>query len=146
LRFIRSQYNPGTKMFGNVRGESTNPLYATCSGVRIMHGMGLWSEREDRDATDQFIKEVAKGQYSQQFLTITGEDYPAAMMMTHALVKEGGERWQTWFGYVRTKLLKFQNSDGSWTATSCLQGRTFATACSVLCLQTPYRLLPLQDL
>jgi hypothetical protein len=144
LKFIRSQYNNGSKLFDG--GNSQNMIYATCSGVRIMHGMGLWNEKEDREAVKAFLNLVVKGQYSQQFLTITGEDYPAALMMTHALIKQGGENWETWFGYVRTKLLKFQNKDGSWTATSCLQGRTFSTACSVLCLQTPYRLLPLEDL
>jgi hypothetical protein len=148
LKFIRAQYNPGIKMFNapGQRGASTQTIYATCSAIRILHGMGLWKEREDQEAMRTFLDKVAKGQWSGEFLTITGEDYPAALFMTHALIKEGGANWETWFGFVRAKLLKHQNADGSWTATSCLSGRTFATACAALCLQTPYRLLPLQDL
>ena len=145
LKFIRSQYNPGTKLFDGSRANN-NTIYASASAIRVIYGMGLWNEREGKDCGKAFINLVARGGMSQQFLTITGEDYPAALFVTHALIKQGGDNWQAWFTYVRTKLLKFQNADGSWTATSCLQGRTFATACSVLCLQTPYRLLPLQDL
>jgi hypothetical protein len=147
LKFIRAQYNAGIKMFSSERGgASTQTIYATCSAIRILHGMGLWKEKEDANAMQTFLGKVVKGEWSGQFLTITGEDYPAALFMTHALIKEGGDNWETWFSYVRSKLMKHQNADGSWTATSCLSGRTFPTACAVLCLQTPYRLLPLQDL
>ncbi|HYF51671.1 MAG TPA: hypothetical protein VEJ63_19810 [Planctomycetota bacterium] len=145
LRFIRSQYNSGTRLFDGARANN-NVVYASASAIRVIYGMGLWNEREGKDSGRAFINMVAKGPMAQQFLTNVGEDYPAAVFVTHALIKQGGDNWETWFNYVRTKLLKFQNADGSWTATSCLQGRTFATACSVLCLQTPYRLLPLQDL
>lgn len=144
LKFIKSQFNSGTKLFNSA---SNNEIYSTASAMRILHGMGKWKEREDSQATDTLLKMICKGGgLGQGFLTNTGEDFTASVLITHALVKEGGERWETWFDFVRARLLKIQNADGSWTATSCLRGRTFPTACALLCLQTPTRLLPILDL
>ena len=144
LKFIKSQYNPGTKLFNSV---SNNEIYATASAMRILHGMGKWKEREDKEATDTLLKMICKGGgMGQGFLTNTGEDFTASVLITHAIIKEGGANWECWFDFVRTRLLKIQNGDGSWTATSCLRGRTFPTACALLCLQAPTRLLPILDL
>ncbi len=144
MKFIKNQFNSGTKLFNS---QSNNEIYSTASAMRILHGMGKWKEREDNQATDTLLKMICKGgSMGQGFLTNTGEDFTASVLITHALVKEGGERWECWFDFVRTRLLKIQNADGSWTATSCLRGRTFPTACAMLCLQTPYRLLPILDL
>jgi len=144
LKFIKSQFNPSTKLFDST---SNNAIYSTASAMRILHGMGKWKEREDSQATGELLRLICKGgTMGQGFLTNTGEDFTASVLITHALVKEGGEHWETWFDFVRTRLMKIQNSDGSWTATSCLRGRTFPTACALLCLQAPTRLLPILDL
>jgi len=145
LKFIRRQYQPGQKMFCAREGNG-NAIYDTASAIRILYGSGLRDDPSTRMAVDHLLDQLTKGAWGHSFLTNTGEDYPAAMMLCHALVQEGGSRWERWFKFCGDRFLKLQNKDGSWTATSCLRGRTVPTACGLLCLQTPYRLLPLQDL
>lgn len=151
LKFIRKCHNKQTRLYhlpGNQYGGGYGDyqtLYATSSAVRVLQGCGLGSEKECLDAIDAFHHNVTKGQWQGIFLSVEGEDYLAAMMMTHALVSENGERWKRWFPFVRDSLAKRQNNDGSWTTTACISGKTFATACALLTLQTPNRLLPIQE-
>jgi hypothetical protein len=146
MAFIRLQYSASTHMFSPMSDNGGNPVYASAAALRILYGMGMWNSPEYKKAADALLNRVARPPADQGFLTDTGEDFMAAVLITHALVKEGGPHWEQWFTFCRNRLLKIQNSDGSWTATSCLAGRVFPTAFGMLCLETPNRLLPLQDL
>jgi len=148
LQFIKKSYSSSTKLF-HLDGRGGNgdyqTLYATSSAIRVLQGSGLGNENMTLNAIDEFIKQCREGHWKQMFLSVEGEDYLAAMMMTHALVTENGERWKKWFPFIRDSLVKRQNADGSWTTTACISGRTFATACALVCLATPNRLLPIQE-
>lgn len=146
VEFIKKQYNPGTKLFdrGNQMG-GYQAIYATASSIRVLYGMGFSKSPEATGAADSFLKYVRGGQMGGQYLTIEGEDYLSAAMMTQALIREPGQRWMQWFSYIREELIRRQNGDGSWTSTACISGRTFPTSCSLLVLQAPFRMLPLQD-
>ncbi len=146
LAFIRLRFNPNSHLFSPLTDNGGNPIYASASGIRILYGMGLWNSPEYSKAADALLNRVARPPGDMSFLTDTGEDFMAAVLITHALIKEGGPHWEQWFTFCRNRMLKIQNMDGSWTATSCLAGRVFPTAFSLLCLETPNRLLPLQDL
>lgn len=63
--------------------------------------------------------------------------YYAALAAWHA----GGEYWEQWYPAVRDLLLDQQNVDGSWSDHWI--GREYATAMSLLVLQTPNNLLPI---
>lgn len=146
VEFIKKQYNAGTKLFdrGNQMG-GYQAIYATASSIRVLYGMGYSKSPEATGAADSFLKYVRGGQMGGQYLTVEGEDYLSAAMMTQALIREPGQRWTQWFNYVRDELIRRQNGDGSWTSTACISGRTFPTSCALLALQAPYRMLPLQD-
>lgn len=147
LKFIHSAFDSSSNMFNTNRyGQGGNPIYATAAGIRIINGMGLWNSREYTKVTETLLNHVTKPPGDQAFLTNTGEDFMASVLLTHGIIKEEGPHWEQWFTFVRNRLQKIQNADGSWTATSCLAGRTFPTAFAMLCLETPYRLLPIQDL
>jgi hypothetical protein len=146
VQFIKKQYNAGTKLFdrSNQYG-GYQAIYATASSIRVLYGMGFGNSPEATGAADAFLKYVKSGQMGGQYLTVEGEDYLSAAMMTQALIRDPGERWTAWFKYIRDQLIQRQNGDGSWTSTACISGRTFPTACALLALQAPYRMLPLQD-
>ena len=144
VAFIKKQYNSGTRLFDKSGQGGYQAIYATASSLRVLQGMGLGKSEECLGAAEAFLKFV-KGPMGAQFLTVEGEDFLSAAMMSHALVHEEGERWAAWFPFIRDQLVKRQNSDGSWVSTACITGRTFPTACSLLTLETPYRLLPLQE-
>jgi hypothetical protein len=63
--------------------------------------------------------------------------YYAVQAAWHA----GGRYWEEWFPAVRDLLLDQQNRDGSWSDS--YHGREYATAMSLLVLQTPNNLLPI---
>ncbi|GMV83235.1 MAG: hypothetical protein AMXMBFR7_44190 [Planctomycetota bacterium] len=149
VKFIKDQHNPSTKLYdGGAQaqyGGGYQSLYSTASCIRVLVGMGAGGEERTLDAMDAFIEQCKNGQWKQIFLTVEGEDYLAASMMSQALIGEDGPRWRKWFPFIRDQLMRRQNTDGSWTTTACISGKTFATANAVLTLQTPYRLLPLQQ-
>ena len=147
LKFVRKQFDPTQRLYQARRGDGGgNVIYDTASCLRILYGSGLRGEKEVVAAMDTLLDKLTKNEWGHGFLTNTGEDYPAAFFISHALVQEGGARWQKWHRFATDRFLKLQNKDGSWTATSCLRGRTVPTACALLCLQTPLRVLPVQDL
>jgi hypothetical protein len=146
VKFVKAQYNAGTRMYDSGgKLQSYQALYATATCVRVMVGMGEGGSKPVTDGCDTFISNCRSGQWRQIFLTIEGEDYLSALIMTHSLIWREDERWHSWFGYVRESLMKRQNSDGSWTTTACITGKTFATACAVLTLDAPNRMLPIQQ-
>ncbi|MEK7867360.1 MAG: hypothetical protein AAB434_11825 [Planctomycetota bacterium] len=146
VKFIRSQYVAATRLFG-AEGGGYQTIYATASSVRVLHGVGEGKDDKIVSARKAFFAYVRDGgQMGGQFLSVEGEDYLAAAMMTQALSQQGGDEWREWFTWIRKRLIDKQGGDGSWTGTACISGRTFATSCALLTLQAPNRLLPLQDL
>lgn len=149
VNFINKQYNKSTGFFNSSRGGfgGYQTLYASSSCLRVLHGMGQDTTTVPLDkAYASIYKFVSKGGLGSQFLSVEGEDYLAAAMITQAMLMAGGAEWKEWFTFIRTKLMKRQNGDGSWTGTACISGKVFSTCCSLLALQAPYRLLPMQDL
>jgi hypothetical protein len=146
VKFIKGQYNPSNKLYdgGNQMGGYQS-LYSTAVCVRVMVGMGEGQKQQTLEAVDQFIKNVKSGEWSGMYLTVEGEDYLSALIMTHSLIQHEGERWQTWFTFIRSALCKRQNADGSWVTTACITGKTFPTACALLTLTAPNRLTPIQQ-
>jgi len=146
VKFIKGQFNPSSKLYdgGNQMGGYQS-LYSTATCVRVMVGMGEGQSQQTLEAVDQFIKNVKSGEWSNMYLTVEGEDYLSALIMTHSLIQHEGERWKTWFSFIRSALCKRQNADGSWVTTACITGKTFATACSLLTLTAPNRPTPIQQ-
>jgi hypothetical protein len=146
VKFIKGQYNPSNKLYdgGNAMGGYQS-LYSTATCVRVMVGMGEGQDQHTLEAIDQFTKNVKSGEWSNMYLTVEGEDYLSALIMTHSLIQHEGERWRTWFTFIRSALCKRQNADGSWTTTACITGKTFPTACALLTLTAPNRLTPIQQ-
>lgn len=147
VKFIKQQYNPGTKQYdsGGRMGQY-QAIYSTATCIRVLCGMGEAGEKQVGDSIDTFITGVKPGgQWANIYLTVEGEDYLSAMMMTHALIQKSDERWKRWFSFIRESLCKRQNADGSWVTTACINGRTFPTACALLTLESPNRLLPVQQ-
>ncbi len=63
--------------------------------------------------------------------------YYAVQAAWHA----GGDDWQTWYSAIREDLLSMQSNQGSWSNRWI--GPEYATAMSLLVLQTPNNLLPI---
>jgi hypothetical protein len=146
LDFLKSQWNPGTKLFDKTTGNGNyQTIYATASCLRVLYAMGDGNSKEAKGATEAFMKFVQTGQMGAAFLTVEGEDYLSAALFTQALLIEQDKRLADWYPWITGELLKRQNADGSWTSTACISGRTFATACAVMTFLAPQRMLPIVE-
>lgn len=146
VKFLKGQYNKSTKLFDRQAGHGYQTIYSTAACLRVLYGMGEGNSPEARGATEAFMKFVKTGEMGAAFLTVEGEDYMSAAIFTHALLcVDPDARWNEWYPWITKELLKRQNKDGTWTSTACITGRTFATACALLALQAPYRMLPILE-
>ncbi len=74
-----------------------------------------------------------------------GEEFLAALFATQALHIERDANWRAFYRRIVDALVACQNQDGSWVGHHCITGRVFCTACSVLAMLTPHRLLPMVE-
>jgi hypothetical protein len=150
VAFIRKQFDSGSGLFmhGNQRGYGGyQTIYASASALRVLCGMGEAQGEIAQKGASALIKTLkSAAAQGVQFLQMEGEDFLAATMLTQALLHEEGRLWKEWYPWVSGQLIKKQNRDGSWTGTACISGRTFPTACALLALQVPYKVLPLQEM
>lgn len=133
MNYLKKHHMPGS-------GPDYGDFYNLCSAIRVLYGMGEGKTDLVKKLTEQLLKTNLATVYGGSW---GGEEYLAAFYATQALIHENGENWKKWFPYVRERLIKIQNADGSWTGSHCITHRTFCTATALLTLQTPYRLLPL---
>lgn len=144
MAFVLEQYNPASKLFDKMnKSGGYQAIYSTGSCLRVLYGMGDGNSCQARDATDAFMTFVKTPQNGAAYLTVEGEDYLSAALVSQALLIEQDARWKNWFPWISKELERRQAADGSWTTTACISGRTFATACAVMALQTRSRLLPI---
>ncbi len=146
IAFLKTQYNPQTKLFDRMTGHGNyQTIYATACALRVLYGMGQGNSPEAKGATEAFLDFVKKSQMSAAFLTVEGEDYLSAALVTQALLIDQDQRWNAWFPWITGELVKRQAKDGTWTSTACITGRTFPTSCALLTLQGPFRQLPILE-
>ncbi len=63
-----------------------------------------------------------------------GEEFMSYLMTGESLLMQGGDDWKKWYNMMETKLVKIQNSDGSWNGHHCITSPVFCTATCLLIL------------
>jgi prenyltransferase beta subunit len=111
-------------------------------GVRVLVGEGLGGQPDVQRAIDV----IDKMRFDQDVGGATGgEEFLGALYATQALLLERDKVYQRWYDRITKALKSSQNTDGSWVGHHCITGRVFCTACSIMTLLTPDRLLPLAE-
>lgn len=144
IDFCKSTYEPATGLFRGVRGGYGYQIWFSTSScaLRILYGHSMGNDKIVKTATQTLMKEKdLRKQGGAMFSGSGGEDYMAAMYLTHALVDT--QHWSEWYTFIRDTLLSLQNADGSWLGLHCITSRVFCTACAVCTLNTPNRVLPM---
>lgn len=147
IRLIRKSFNAATGFFDTTGGSSHSyqRIYNSSSALRVLFGMGEGTSTEAQRGASALLKELKEGPMASQYLSVEGEDYLTAALMSQSLIQDRRGLWREWFPFIRDKLIKQQSAEGTWTGTACISGRMFATSCALLCLQVPYRQLPIQE-
>ncbi len=132
-----------TKQLGQRNGSWMHTLYKNATGVRVLFAMGREKENIAIKAFKDCKQLISKDNTA--FTQAGGEEYLAFHLITETMLQKGGDDWKSWFPVVRDKILKVQNSDGSWAGAHCITSRTFCTAAASLVLTSPYRYLPISQ-
>jgi hypothetical protein len=85
-------------------------------------------------AIDTIAKEMSRPEMVNGFGSMGGEEYFSYLNVSDSLRRVGGEAWQKWNGEIKTKLVKLQNSDGTWAGHHCITGRVAVTSAAILTL------------
>ncbi len=131
------------------QGSWMHTLYKNAAGIRVLYAMGKEKEAISVKAFEEVVSLIKKDNTA--FTQAGGEEYLAFHLITETMLQKndvdssGSDDWRMWFPMVRDKIVKVQNSDGSWTGAHCITSRTFCTAAASLVLTSPYRYLPISQ-
>jgi hypothetical protein len=122
--------------------RSSFPL--TAAGVTALHGLGIYSDDLIKKGLEYLAKNL--GDFNRDNTT-PGREGHYYFWYGHyygvqAMYTAGSPYWEPYFEELRSKLLSFQESDGSWP-NKVGPGPAFGTAVAVLILEIPYRFLPI---
>ena len=109
-------------------------------------GVGLYQSaqaleqlsRTDKDRTKNarqigvIRRQLADAKFVEGFGSIGGEEFFSYLNVSDSLKRAGGEEWKKWHSQITQKILKLQNSDGTWAGHHCITGRVAVTSAAIL--------------
>lgn len=140
----------GEALFKQLRDSNEDPrgamhaLYKTASSIRVLHSMGYRDDPVFKKCVERVLN-IAKSD-SPLFNMAGGEEYLAFFFVTECMLQENDPAWQAWYPDVSKRIVRVQNSDGSWSGHHCITGRTFCTAAALMTLQARNLCLPISEL
>jgi hypothetical protein len=110
--------------------------------LRVFYGMGEEKSPEIRRATNV----VLRMRFDQDVGgRAGGEEFLAALFAVQAMHLGEKKAFAKFYPRIVKALMKVQNRDGSWTGHHCITAKVYCTACSVVAMLTPNKLLPLAE-
>jgi hypothetical protein len=109
-------------------------FYKNASSIRVLYSMGYRSEPAYSAALKKTIRFAWE---DRPFTEAGGEEFLGFFLVTECLLQDEAQWGPQWYPTVQRKLVRVQNTDGSWTGHHCITHRTFCTAAALLTLQAP---------
>lgn len=143
VRYLREDcLESSTGIFREKKWGNRERFVTQAGGIRVLIAEGLENEPDVARAIDV----IARMHFDQDVGGATGgEEFLGAVYATQALMLIDGKVYDEWYQRITQALHRSQNADGSWLGHHCITGRVFCTACSVMTLLAPNRLLPLVE-
>jgi hypothetical protein len=76
--------------------------------------------------------QLSDARFVNGFGSIGGEEFFSYLNVSDGLQRAGGEAWNKWHAQITGKILKLQNSDGTWAGHHCITGRVAVTSAAIL--------------
>ena len=118
----------------SVEASAGVPLYQTAQALEQL-------SRTDADRQKN-AGEIAKMQgqlkdakFVEGFGSVGGEEFFSYLNVSDGLRRSGGTQWKEWRSQIVQKILKLQNSDGTWAGHHCITGRVAVTGAAILNLK-----------
>ena len=139
---MKESLDPANGIFRDKKWGMRMRFVSQAGGLRVISGMGMTERPDIRKAID-----VIHGMKWDQDVggRSGGEEYLGALFAAQALHIDEGADFRKFYPVISNALIKCQNADGSWYGHHCITGRVFCTACSVMVMMTPNKLLPMLD-
>ena len=77
-------------------------------------------------------KNLGSAKFVEGFGSIGGEEFFSYLNMSDGMKRTGGEAWKNWYTQITDKIVKLQNSDGTWAGHHCITGRVAVTSAAIL--------------
>lgn len=68
------------------------------------------------------------------FGSMGGEEFFSYLNVSDSLHRTGGPTWEKWNSDIKTKVVRLQNEDGTWSGHHCITGRVAVTSAAILTL------------
>jgi hypothetical protein len=75
---------------------------------------------------------LSEAEFVAGFGSIGGEEFFSYLNISDSLKRTGGKEWSDWHAKITDKILKLQNSDGTWAGHHCITGRVAVTSAAIL--------------
>jgi len=154
---VKSQQGQGTVAgvpggsVGGVAGPasatSAVTVYATAAEVlpaaagvdlyqsaQALEQLSRTAESRDKNKTEiaAISAKLSDAKFVEGFGSIGGEEFFSYLNINDSLKRTGGKEWSDWHSKITQKILKLQNSDGTWAGHHCITGRVAVTSAAIL--------------
>jgi len=131
-----------TGVFREAKWGRQERFVTQAGAIRVLHGENLTRDADVARATEV----VVTMRFDQDVGTRTGgEEFLGALYATQALHIAGRQYFAAWYPKIVKGLAGSQNANGSWQGHHCITDRVFCTACSVMTLLVPDKLVPMAE-
>ena len=88
--------------------------------------------RKNAKEIDSIRAKLGDAKFVEGYGSIGGEEFFSYLNVSDGLKRAGGEEWKLWHSKITEKILKLQNSDGTWAGHHCITGRVAVTSAAIL--------------
>ena len=143
LKYLKKDcYDKQVGIFREQKWGRRERFVTQAGGLRVFYGMG-----REKDADIQRASKVMLRMKFDQDVggRAGGEEFLAALYAVQALHLGKARNFRHFYPKITKALIRCQNRDGSWTGHHCITAKVFCTACSVMAMLTPNKLLPMTE-
>jgi hypothetical protein len=129
---------------GYVAGARSGPadavVFAESAGVDLYQSAQALEQlsrtpadrKKNAKEIDSIRAKLGDTKFVEGYGSIGGEEFFSYLNVSDGLKRAGGEEWKLWHSKITEKILKLQNSDGTWAGHHCITGRVAVTSAAIL--------------
>jgi hypothetical protein len=122
--------------FGGVVADAASagvPLYKSAQTLEQLSRTDADRKKNAREIR-AITNELENARFVTGFGSIGGEEFFSYLNISDGLHRAGGTAWEKWNGDMKTKVIRLQNDDGTWSGQHCITGRVAVTSAAILLL------------
>ena len=110
------------------------PLYQTAQALEQLSRTDA-DRQKNAGQIAQMQTQLQDAKFVEGFGSVGGEEFFSYLNVSDGLQRSGGAQWKEWRSQIVDKILKLQNSDGTWAGHHCITGRVAVTSAAILNLK-----------